>query len=196
MSGCGPGAAATFVSHHPPAPVRSRHATCPIFARRSAPSMTPRSLWTGGRRSRALRAPLPLNEPVLWRLSSLQTMRQPVISLSGIRRSRESAAWAKVSEERMAEQQTGRKVEIMGPGSAGMRTCKNGKGNEPDGFIVAGTRRRQTHGIRSRPESLAVDYSIFGGIYSVFNVNQCPVRTVSIDRGVSQGSGNQGRFIA
>jgi hypothetical protein len=32
----------------------------------------------------ALRAPLSLNEPVRWKLSSLQTIRAPVISLSGI----------------------------------------------------------------------------------------------------------------
>ena len=46
--------------------------------------MTPRFFAATGSRSSALRAPRSLNEPVRWKLSSLQLMRAPVISERGI----------------------------------------------------------------------------------------------------------------
>src|ERR1700685_3408908 len=46
--------------------------------------MTPRRRLAWGSRSSALRAPRSWKEPVRWKLSSLQTMRAPLISLSGI----------------------------------------------------------------------------------------------------------------
>src|SRR5579871_5710667 len=46
--------------------------------------MTPRRRNGAGSSMSALRAPRSLNEPVRWKLSSLHTMRDPVISLRGI----------------------------------------------------------------------------------------------------------------